>query len=146
MMRSVKKSALVPYTTQQMFELVYDVESYPQFLKWCGGARILSRDDDEVRAQIEIAKGGVHKAFTTRNRVQWGKMIEIRLVEGPFRRLEGFWRFDALGDDGCRVSLDLDFEFSSRIVAMAFGPIFNQIANAFVDSFCQRARQIYGTR
>lgn len=145
-MASINKSALVPYTPAEMFALVDDIEAYPQFLPWCASARILSRDDDEVRATIALSKGGVDKAFTTCNRNQKNKMIEMRLVEGPFRRLEGFWRFDALGEAGCKVSLDLAFEFSSRMLGMVVGPVFSQVANSLVDSFQKRAVDVYGKR
>lgn len=145
-MTSINKSALVPYSPAEMFALVDDIESYPQFLPWCRAARILERTDDEVRATIALSKGGVDKSFTTCNRNQRNKMIEMRLVEGPFQRLEGFWRFDPLGDDGCKVSLDLEFEFASRVLGMVIGPVFSQIANSLVDSFQQRAVAVYGKR
>ncbi|MCK9532526.1 MAG: type II toxin-antitoxin system RatA family toxin [Gammaproteobacteria bacterium] len=140
----VQKSAIVPYSASEMFVLVDDVDAYPQFLPWCSGARVHSRTEDEVHATVEIAHGALHKSFSTRNRLQAGKMIEMRLVDGPFRRLEGFWRFDALGDKACKVSLDLEFEFSSRIIGMALGPVFSQITSTFVDSFRRRAEQVYG--
>jgi len=143
-MTVINKSALVPYSPAQMFALVDDIEAYPEFLPWCKRARILSRTEDEVRATIELSKGGVEKAFTTCNRNQKNKMIEMRLVEGPFKRLEGFWRFDALGEDGCKVSLDLEFEFASRMLGMVVGPVFSQVANSLVDSFQQRAVDVYG--
>jgi ribosome-associated toxin RatA of RatAB toxin-antitoxin module len=145
-MTSISKSALVSYSPAQMFALVDGIEAYPEFLPWCRGAKVLSRTDDEVRATIELSKGGVEKAFTTCNRNQKNKMIEMRLVEGPFRQLEGFWRFDALGDDGCKVSFDLEFEFASRMLGMVVGPVFSQIANSMVDSFHKRAVEVYGKR
>lgn len=143
-MTTVRRSALVPFTSQQMFDLVNDIPSYPKFLPWCRSSRVLSADADMIRASIEIAHGSLSKAFTTRNRLQQGKMIEIRLETGPFRHLEGYWRFDPLGESGCRVSLDLDFEFANRIISMALGPIFNHITVTLVDSFTKRARDIYG--
>lgn len=143
---TISRSALVPYSAAEMYALVNDVESYPQFLPWCRSTRVLSRNEDEVRATIELARGGIQKSFTTCNRLQKDKMIEIRLVEGPFHHLEGFWRFDALDEKASRVSLDLDFDFSSRILSLAFGPVFGQIANTLVDSFQKRAVQVYGKR
>jgi len=143
-MTLINKFALVPYSPAQMFALVDDIEAYPEFLPWCKSARVLSRSEDEVRATIELSRGGVEKSFTTCNRNQKNKMIEMRLVEGPFRRLEGFWRFDPLGEDGCKVSLDLEFEFASRMLGMVIGPVFSQIANSRVDSFQQRAVEAYG--
>ena len=145
-MTSISKSALVPYSPAEMFALVDDIEAYPQFLPWCSTARVLERSADEVRATIALSKGGVDKSFTTCNRIQRGKMIEMRLVEGPFRRLEGFWRFDPLGNDGCKVSLDMEFEFASRMLGMVVGPVFSQVANSLVDSFQQRAVDVYGKR
>lgn len=143
-MTTISKSALVPYTPAQMFALVDNIEAYPSFLPWCRNSRILSRNDDEVRATLELSKGGVEKAFTTCNRNQKDKMIEIRLLDGPFKRLDGYWRFDALGEDGCKIALDLEFEFASRMLDMVVGPVFSQIANSLVDAFMQRAVDVYG--
>ena len=145
-MTSISKSALVPYSPAEMFALVEDIEAYPQFLPWCSEARVLERNADEVRATIALSKGGVDKAFTTCNRIQQGKMIEMRLVEGPFRHLEGFWRFAPLGSDGCKVSLDMEFEFASRMLDLVVGPVFSQVAISLVDSFQQRAVEVYGKR
>ena len=145
-MPNVRKSALVPYAAGAMYDLVNAIETYPQFLPWCRSTRVLSRSEDEVRATIEIVKGGVHKAFTTCNRMQQNKMIEIRLLDGPFRHLEGYWRFESLGETGCKVSLDLEFEFSNTVLRMMIGPVFNQIANSLVDAFCKRAGEVYGGR
>ena len=145
-MESVDRSALVPYTPGEMFALVSDIESYPQFLPWCQGTRILSRDIDEVRASIEFAVGGMTRSFTTRNRYQTNKMIEMHLVDGPFSQLDGFWRFDPLGKEGSKIALFLEYGFSSRVLGLVVGPIFGQIANTLVDSFQQRAVRIYGAR
>ncbi|PWV60488.1 polyketide cyclase/dehydrase/lipid transport protein [Plasticicumulans acidivorans] len=91
-----------------------------------------------------MAKGAINKSFSTCNRMQPNKMIEMRLVDGPFRRLEGFWRFESLGEGACKISLDLEFEFSNSLLKIAIGPIFNQIANSLVDAFCKRAVDLYG--
>jgi ribosome-associated toxin RatA of RatAB toxin-antitoxin module len=141
---TINKSALVAYSTAQMYALVNDIESYADFLPWCRSSTILSQDDDQIRATIVIAHGSLNKAFTTRNRVQRDKMIEMRLEEGPFKRLEGFWRFDILGEQSSKVSLDLEFEFKNRLVGIAMGPIFSQIANSLVDAFSKRAVEVYG--
>jgi ribosome-associated toxin RatA of RatAB toxin-antitoxin module len=143
---TISKSALVPYSAGEMFALVNDIEAYPQFLPWCRSARVHSRDPDEVRATIELARGGLQKSFTTCNRLQKDKMIEMRLVEGPFRHLDGFWRFDSLRENASKVSLDIDFEFSSRLLGLALGPVFTQIVNTLVDSFQRRAVEVYGRR
>lgn len=143
----ISRNALVPYTVEEMYQLVDDIESYPQFLPWCRSAEVLERKDDEVRACIEIAKGALNKSFTTLNRNQKNKIIEMRLVKGPFKHLEGFWRFDALKNaEASKISLDLDFEFENRLIAMAVGSIFNQIANTMVDAFTKRAVEVYGER
>lgn len=143
-MSTINKHALVAYSAAEMYELVNDVDSYHKFLPWCGSSRVISRDEDMVRATVEIAHGSLHKSFTTRNLLQPGKMIEMRLEEGPFKHLEGFWRFDSLGEKACKVSLDLDYEFSSKLIGIALGPVFSQIANTLVDSFCKRAVDVYG--
>lgn len=140
----VKKSALVLYSAENMFDLVNDIESYPYFLPWCRSTRVLSRNMDEVRASIEMVKGGIHRSFTTCNRLQKNKMIEIRLLDGPFHHLEGFWRFQSLREDACKVSLDMEFEFSNKVLRVMIGPVFNQIANSLVDAFCKRAVEVYG--
>lgn len=146
MTTSIHKSALVAYTPAEMFTLVSDIESYPTFLPWCRSAKVLWREGDELKACVEMAKGSVQKSFTTHNRQQTDKMIEMRLVEGPFKRLEGYWRFDPLGDKACKVSLDLEFEFANRMLSIMIGPVFSQIANSLVDAFQQRAVQVYGKR
>jgi len=125
---------------------VSDIEAYPEFLPWCRSTQVLSRSEDEVRAVIEMVKGRVHKSFSTINRMQHHKMIDIRLLEGPFRRLEGYWRFDPLRADASKVSLDMEFEFASPLLRMAVEPVFKQIANSLVDAFCKRAVDLYGRR
>jgi len=143
---SIHRSALVPYSAAQMFALVSDIAAYPQFLPWCSGARILSAGEDVVVAEIEIAYGGVHKSFTTRNLLQRDKMMELRLEHGPFSHLHGYWRFDALDAEASKVTLDLEFSVASRMVSLVLTPVFSTIANQLVDSFHARARAVYGER
>lgn len=145
-MTHIARSALVPYSAHEMFVLVADIPGYPKFLPWCGGARILSQDEDLVVASIDVAYKGVHKTFTTRNRLQQDKLLEMSLVEGPFRHLHGNWLFGVVGDNACRVSFDLDFEVSNRLLAVVINPVFTSIANQMVDSFVARARVVYGPR
>jgi ribosome-associated toxin RatA of RatAB toxin-antitoxin module len=121
-----------------MFNLVNDIEKYHEFLPYISKGIVHHRDDAEVQATLEILAGGVTKSFTTRNRLQVNKMIEIRLIDGPFRHLEGFWRFDEV-PEGCQISFDLEFEFANKMFSMFLGPIFEQIADKMVDSFCDRA-------
>lgn len=143
----ISRSALVPYSVEEMYRLVEDVETYPDFLPWCRSTEVLERNEQQVKASIEIAKGALNKSFTTINRMQPNKMIEMRLLKGPFKHLEGFWRFDALKDaTACKISFDLDFEFESKLIAFAVGAVFNQIANTMVDAFCKRAVEVYGER
>ena len=142
-MPNVNKSALVPFSAEQMYKLVEDVNSYHKFLPWCSASEEIKRENNVIVGSVTIAKGGVNKKFTTRNLLQKNKMIEISLVEGPFKHLHGFWRFDALKEDACKVSLDLEYEFSSKLLGMVVGPVFNQIANAMVDSFVEEAKSVY---
>lgn len=143
-MTAIHRSAIVPYSAHQMFDLVSDIPSYPKFLPWCGGARVVSAQGDEVIAAIDIAYSGVHKTFSTRNLLQRDKMMEIRLLEGPFSHLQGFWQFKALDKQSSKISLDLDFEVANKIVSLALTPVFSNIANQLVDRFHQRAVELYG--
>lgn len=145
-MTVIRKSALVPFSADQMYALVADIEAYGQFLPWCGGTRVLQRESDSVTASIAISYRGVHKSFTTRNTLEPGRHMTLQLVDGPFRHLRGHWRFEPLDENACKVALDLDFEFSNRLVALAVGPVFESIANSLVDSFRQRAESLYGQR
>lgn len=146
-MTLISRNALVPYSVEEMFALVDDIEVYAEFLPWCRSTEILSRDDNEVQASIEIARGALNKSFTTLNRLQKDKMIEMRLLKGPFKHLQGYWRFDALKDKSAsKISLDLEFEFESKLISFAVGPVFNQIGNSMVDAFCKRAVEVYGER
>ena len=145
-MPKVQKSALVPYSARDMFTLVADVQRYPEFLPWCRSASRREIGDGSNIATIEMAKGPLHKSFTTRNQFFDGERIEIRLVDGPFRRLDGIWRFEPRGESGCRVELDLEFDFSSRLLSGLVGPVFHEIANSMVDAFCRRAASAYGRR
>lgn len=142
-MTIVKKSRVVPFTCEQMYGLVNDVEHYAEFLPYCAQSLVHHRDEDEVQATLVIAAAGMSKSFTTRNRLQMNKMIEIRLVDGPFSHLEGFWRFDEV-PDGCKVSFDLEFEFAGRMFSMLLGPVFEQVTDKMVDAFCDRAEALYG--
>jgi ribosome-associated toxin RatA of RatAB toxin-antitoxin module len=143
-MTTVEKSALVKFSALQMFQLVEDIESYPEFLPWCSGSRILSRNGDIVEAELIIAKGGFNKSFATRNISDPGGRITISLLNGPFSHLEGVWDFMPLRADASKISLNLQFEMSGKLAALAFGVVFNQICNTMVSSFTQRAKQLYG--
>ncbi|MDH5446134.1 MAG: type II toxin-antitoxin system RatA family toxin [Gammaproteobacteria bacterium] len=143
-MAVINKSALVPYTPVQMFSLVDDVEAYVEFLPWCSGSTVIQRTELDVTASLEISHSGFQKAFTTRNVYGKAQQINMHLVEGPFKKLEGIWQFQPLGEEGCKIMLDLEFEFSNRLIGMSFGPLFGQMAGSLVDAFTQRAIVIYG--
>ena len=142
-MRRVNRSALVSYTAAQMYELVKDVESYPAFLPWCNDAEVHVREPDLIEASLELHHRGISKRFRTRNPLKENEALGIELVGGPFKRLEGGWTFQRLGDEGCKVSLEIEFEFESRTMDIIFGRFFENTCNALVDSFTQRAAQMY---
>lgn len=143
-MTLVQKSALVKFSAQQMFDLVNDIESYPRFLPWCVGSRIIKREDDCVEAELIISKGGFKKSFSTRNKIDMGGRITVSLLQGPFSHLEGVWNFMPLREDASKISLDLEFEMSGVLANLAFGAVFNQICNTMVASFTDRAKDVYG--
>lgn len=143
-MRNVSRSALVPYSADQMYALVEDFLAYPEFLPWCTGATLHSRDAEMIEASLEMQRGAVKKTFTTRNTLQPGVAMGIALVDGPFRNLSGDWQFEQLGEDGSKVSLHMEFEFENRVVDALFGRFFEDTCNSLIDSFTQRAHKIYG--
>ena len=142
-MRKIQKSAIVPYTVAQMFALVDDIASYSDFLPWCSRSEVIARTIDIVEAELTISYSSLNKTFTTRNINTPDTNIEMQLVEGPFKHLNGHWEFSMLGNEGCKVSLNLSFEFSSKILDMTIGPVFSQIANSLVDAFTERAGKVY---
>ncbi|WP_018873340.1 type II toxin-antitoxin system RatA family toxin [Thioalkalivibrio sp. ALJ16] len=144
MASKIRRYADVPYTREQMFNLVNDVDAYPEFLPGCRSASARPRGEHEVEGTIELAKGALHKSFTTRNTLKRPESIDMRLVSGPFRRLHGTWTFSQVEGGRTRIALELEFEFANRIMAFAIGPVFNQIANSLVDAFVQRAREVHG--
>ena len=137
---------MIPYRAEEMFRLVNDVDSYADFLPWCNRSEVLSRSDDTVEATLELHKGAVSKTFTTRNTLRENEAIELQLLGGPFRHLAGGWTFRSLGDEGSKVTLELEFEFESRMVDMMFGAFFDETCNSMVDAFTRRAAEIYGER
>lgn len=145
-MDSIDRSALVPYTHDEMFALVSDIDSYPDFLPWCSGAGILARYSDGVEARIDFMVSGVGKSFTTRNRYVDHTEIGMQLVEGPFSELEGRWQFTPMGTSGSKIALHLQYDFSSKMVRLVTAPVFGKIANSLVDAFQQRAVEVYGER
>ncbi len=142
-MRKVSRSALVPYSAAQMFELVKDVEAYPSFLPWCSDAEVHVRGADFIEASLELHRGRISKRFRTRNRFVPDESLGIELVGGPFRRLSGGWTFQQLGDAGSKVMLELEFEFENVATDMIFGRFFENTCNTLVDSFTRRAALVY---
>ena len=143
-MHSVERSVLVPHSASQMFDLVADVEKYPEFMPWCGGASVSARDEKGMQASITISLAGIKQTFTTRNTHQYPTCIELELVDGPFSVLKGKWQFLALSEDACKVLFTLNYAFSNHALETLVGPIFNRIATSFIDSFTQRAQVCFG--
>lgn len=143
-MAAVHKSVIVGYSAEQMFALVDRVEDYPRFLPWCGGVEVREREASKLVATIAIHYHGIKQTFTTENTNIRPVSMQMRLLEGPFRHLQGAWVFKALREDACKIEFDLQYEFSSRILEKIIGPVFSMIANSFVDSFCKRAETVYG--
>jgi ribosome-associated toxin RatA of RatAB toxin-antitoxin module len=143
-MHSVHKSVLVPYSAQQMFDLVERIEDYPKFLPWCGGTRILQRTADQTLARIDIDYRGVRAHFTTANRNQAPEKIVVELRDGPFRRLDGIWRFRMLSDAACKVEFELNYEFATTVLDKLIGPVFGRIADSFIEAFVKRAAAVHG--
>lgn len=145
-MPQISRSVLVRFSAMQMYDLVNDVESYKEFLPGCVGGKVLEFDGKTMVASVEVSKAGIRKTFTTRNQVVPGKSIELRLENGPFKHLFGQWRFIELTEDACKVEFDLNFEFSSSLVDMAFGKVFNDLMVSMVTAFTSRAKVIYSDK
>jgi ribosome-associated toxin RatA of RatAB toxin-antitoxin module len=140
----ISRSALLPYPAAFMYDLVNAVDAYPEFLPWCGGARIEQQTDTTMEAAIQIRVAGLDQWFKTRNNMVPGESIDMQLVEGPFKKLRGQWKFLQLEETGCRIELMLEFEFKAGLAAKLIAPAFTRIANTMVDSFCQRAHELHG--
>lgn len=145
-MAQIDKTVLVEYDCEQMFALVRDIENYPRFLPWCSSASVDARNGQVTRATLGIDYHGVRTSFTTENVHAPSSSIDIRLLKGPFRHLQGSWRFTPLGDRACKIQLRLAYEFSSRVLEKLVGPVFGFIANNLVDAFVRRAEQLHGRR
>jgi ribosome-associated toxin RatA of RatAB toxin-antitoxin module len=141
-MAQVIKSVLVSQSAQRMFGLVDAVEKYPEFLPWCSGSKCTYRDAQMTRATLLIDFRGIRQSFSTENLKTAPTLMQIRLIEGPFRTLEGSWRFTDLSGQGCKVELSLHYEFSSRVLEKLIGPVFGYIANSMVDAFVKRAQSV----
>ena len=145
-MNTVHKSVLIWYSAEEMFKLVTDVESYPEFLPWCDRASVSEATDRGMKAQIGISFGGIHQTFTTRNEHVPDREVKMHLVDGPFSRLDGHWKFIPLGGEAqraCKVELVLCYGFDNVALAALVGPVFDKIAGSLVDAFVKRAESVY---
>ncbi len=140
-MHNIHKSAIVLHPAQKMFQLVDSVENYPQFLPWCGSTQIIERDNDKTIASIEINYKGIRQTFTTENTKKQNQEMIIKLIDGPFKSLSGQWIFKNLDKDSCQIELKLEYEFSNVILEKLISPVFNMIANTFIDEFIKEANR-----
>ena len=143
-MTHVQRSALLPYSVTQMYQLVNDIDSYPEFIPWCVDCDIYNESENNKQATMHFASRGIKASVTTKNELMEDQKITMELIEGPFKHLIGSWYFHAIDRNACRVELDLQFAFSNRLYEATLGPIFNQVANKLVSAFSQRAEEIYG--
>jgi len=141
---AINRSALMPYSAHIMYDVVNDVAAYPEFLPWCAETKILSQSETSMEASLLMKKAGVNHWFSTRNSLVKNKKIEINLLDGPFKRLEGAWEFVEFNDQASKIILKLEFEFSHGLGKSLIAPVFSRIANTMVDSFCARALEVYG--
>lgn len=142
-MPKISRTVLVPFSVEQMYRLVNDVLSYPEFLPGCVGSRLLESGETHMVAEIDVSKVGISKRFTTRNALIPDKSIQLNLVDGPFKRLTGSWQFTPLNQQACKIEFHLDFEFTSKLIEIAFGRIFKELAVNMVQAFTARAKEIY---
>lgn len=142
-MTIIQRSALLRFPASMMFDLVEDIEAYPEFLPWCESSRVLVRREGLVEARLDIARSGIRKSFTTRNTFSDKTSMRMSLIEGPFKRLEGNWTFQPLRADASKIALDLDFEIAGTLANLTFGTVFSQICNTLVNAFSQRAKDLY---
>ncbi|QFH68305.1 type II toxin-antitoxin system RatA family toxin [Atlantibacter subterranea] len=142
-MPQISRTALVPYSAEQMYQLVNDVKSYPEFLPGCVGSRVLEASATQMTAAVEVSKAGISKTFTTRNTLTSNQSILMHLVDGPFKRLMGGWKFTPLSPEACRIEFQLDFEFTSKLIELAFGRVFKELAGSMVQAFSARAKEVY---
>ena len=143
-MQVVERSALVSYTPAQMYALVNNVGAYPEFLPWCTAARVEEVAPNERVATLRVSRGVLHAEFTTRNELNPDSEIRMRLLHGPFRDLNGLWRFTPLGERGSKVMFRVEFEFKNRLTAAAFNAVFESLCGTIVDAFATRAKAAYG--
>ncbi len=142
-MAQVQKTVLINHSANRMYALVDDVSKYPEFLPWCGGVDLIKQDDQSTIATLHIAYHGLHQNFTTENHKTQPNLMEIQLKDGPFKHLEGVWRFIELNDEACKIEFKLNYEFANSFLEKIIAPVFSHIANTFVDGFVARAEVVY---
>jgi ribosome-associated toxin RatA of RatAB toxin-antitoxin module len=142
-MALVEKSVLLSFSAEQMFVLVDNVADYPKFLPWCGGTSVTVIDDSKIRATVDINYHHVKQSFTTENVRQVPQRIDIALINGPFKRLDGSWHFIALSPSACKIEFRLNYEFSNKLLEKVVGPVFHYIASTFVEAFIKRAEVMF---
>ena len=143
-MTEIRRSALLPYSVDTIYQLINDIEAYPQYMEGCVGAEVLMRSDEMIEARLDLAKAGIKLSFTTRNELKLNRSVSLKLVDGPFDDLRGEWTLLALGDEACKVSLHLHFVLANRIAGAATKQLFNSVANNLVDALVKRANVQYG--
>ena len=143
-MESISKSAVVPYTAEQLYTLVNDVASYSQFLPWCSEGVVHESSDTHMRASVSLAVGSIQQSFTTENTLQINERIDVQLVSGPFKQLYGYWSFEPAGENMCRISFQMNFEYKNRLVKFTLNKVFQKIGDSLVNSFIERAGKLYG--
>ena len=143
---TVNRSLILPYSSAEMYDLANNVAAYHEFLPWCSGSTVLERDEACTIARIDVSYKGMKSSFTTRNELTPNQQIYLSLVDGPFSALEGKWLFGPLDKVACRVSLVVEFSFSSRLIEKTMAPVFTQICGDLIDAFAERAEQVYGER
>lgn len=142
-MANISRSALVMYSCEQMYKLVDDIELYPEFIPNCADSKRIQINENTVEGSLLISSVGISKWFTTKNELIANKEIKMQLLNGPFKHLTGVWKFTELDQSACKVELDLEFEFSSKMIELAFGSIFNNVVANMVSAFTQRAKKVY---
>ncbi|WP_371188883.1 type II toxin-antitoxin system RatA family toxin [Thalassotalea maritima] len=142
-MPAINRSALVMHSAADMYQLINDVAAYPEFLPGCSAAKVLAQDSQSMTASLQVSKGGIQKWFTTENSLIHNQKVSMTLKDGPFKRLSGHWLLTPLSDEACKIELSLDYEFSSKLIELAFGKVFDALTNSMVNAFTQRAKQVY---
>lgn len=143
-MASIHRSALLPYSSDKLYDMVKDIEAYPQFMDGCVDAQILEEGDGFVKARLDLARGGIAQSFTTRNTLNPPDSIELSLAEGPFEHFAGVWHFRSLAADACKLSLDLEFSLRGNLLSMAASSLLDRVTGNLVDAVVKRAKEVYG--